>query len=436
MQSLANSSHNGRYLKKITTKDKNMTTKLSSLMIKNAIPKEEEGVLKDTRYVDGGGLYLLVTATGGKLWRYNFSFQNKKYTLPLGRYPLISLKQARELHNEAKNQIAKGINPIEAKRNAKEDKKRKEINTFKEVANEFMEKQKSKLAPTTLQKYINALNRDFYPVLGSRAIEDIEKVDLVRIAQRIQERGALETAHRLLNLCNQLWRYALQLDKVKHNIVLDISKQDALKPFKKSQYKTITEPQRIGELLRAIDDYKGEYTTKAILRLLPHVVVRSQSIRLATWEQIDLKNGVWVIPSENLKLKKEFKGHREHDQVLPLTPQAIKILEDIYPYTKDATYVFCSPLSATRPLSDVTLSKALKRLDFGSEIVPHGFRAMFSTLAYESGKFRGEVIEAILSHKDRNEVRRAYNRANYEEEKRELLMWWSAFLEGVKHEKK
>ena len=289
------------------------------------------------------------------------------------------------------------------------------------------------MAETTLTRHTRTLEKDFYPIIGNKSMIEIEKGDLVRIAKKIQDRGSLEMGHRSINLANQIWRYALQFDKVKHNIVADISKKDVLKPKETKETKTILEPQKIGELLRAIDTYQGDYTTKGCLQLLPHVALRSQSIRLAEWKEIDLDKGVWVVPSEHLKLPLRYKGLREYDLTLYLTPQALEILREIYPYTKEAKYIFHSPRNRSKPLSDQALRQALIRLGYGDEIKPHGFRAMFSTLAYESGKFRGEVIEAILAHKDPNKVRRAYNRANYEEEKKELLIWWSEFLEGVKN---
>lgn len=400
------------------------TNQLTAKTVQNAKPKEVEGVLKDCRYPDGEGLYLLATAKGGKLWRYNYSMNGKKYVLPLGKYPALSLKDARDAHKEARNKIAKGINPVEEKRANKKAEKLKDKSSFKEVSEEFLKKQEGNLAPTTLKKHHRALERDFYPFIGNKPIYEIERGDLVKIAKKIQDRGALETAHRLLNLCGQIWRYALQLDKVPHNIVADISKSDVLKPFEHKQHRTITDPKRIGELMRALDEYHGEYTTRGALKFLAHTFVRPANVRFAEWGEIDYVNKMWVIPAEKMKTKVE---HR-----LPLSNQAIAILKEIEPYTIDAKYIFHSPIGRNKPLSDVALSKALKRIEFGSEIVPHGFRAMFSTTAYESGKFRGEVIETLLSHKDPNEVRRAYNRANYEDEKREVVEWWSEFLEGVK----
>ncbi len=403
------------------------TNNLTDKLVQSAKAKELDSVLKDNYIADGGGLYLLVTAKGGKLWRYHFSFQNKKYKLALGKYPTLSLKEARELHKEAQSQKAKGINPVEKRRNKKLQNKKEQKNSFKEVAEDYFNKRSSEIAPTTLKKQVNAMQKDFYPIIGNKAIDKIERAELVRIAQTIQERGAYETAHRLINLCGQIWRYALQLDKVKHNIVADISKNDVLKSFKHTPMRTITDPQRIGELMRALHEYHGEYSTKWALLFMAHTFVRSSNIRFAEWKEIDFKNKVWVIPSDKMKTKKEH--------TLPLTDQAINILKEIEPYTNNSKYIFPSSLGRSKALSENTLNTALKRLGFGSEIVSHGFRSMFSTLAYESGKFRGEVIEALLAHKDPNEIRRAYNRATYEDEKIEVMTWWSWFLEGVRNDK-
>ena len=200
-----------------------MTTLLTATAVKSAKPKEVNGVLKDARYPDGGGLYLLVTAKGGKLWRYNFSFKNKKYTLPLGKYPNITLKEARERHREAKNLIANGINPVEEKRAQKCKEQQRQKKSFDAVAREWVTLQRARLSPSTLNRYERALERDFYPIIGKRPIDEIKKTELIKVAQAIQKRGALDTAYRLLNVCNQIWRYALQLEIVEHNIVADIS---------------------------------------------------------------------------------------------------------------------------------------------------------------------------------------------------------------------
>jgi len=397
---------------------------LTALTVKSAKPKNDNGTLKDKRYPDGGGLYLLVTAKGGKLWRYNFSLNSKKYVYPIGKYPVISLKDARDIHTELKNKIAKGTNPVIEKREQKVAKRKAIRNSFKDVAEDYLKMRKDELAPSTYVRYERALKRDFYPFIGAMPIDKVTRGDLVSIATYVQQRGALETAHRYLNLANQIWRYALQFDKVEHNIVGDIDKTIALKKFTNKEYKTITEPKRIGELLRAIDDYKGSFTTRHLLRFLPYVFVRSANIREAVWSEFDLKKKLWTIPASKMK------SGREHQ--IPLSDQAIAILEEVGQYTHDAKYVFHSPLSRTRPLTDVAVSSALKRLDFGDEIVPHGFRAMFSTIANEHGKEK-DVIEALLAHVEKDKVRGAYNRAEYREKKREVVQWYADYLEGVKN---
>ena len=400
-----------------------ITKPLSDKEIKAAKPKE-----KEYKLFDGDGLFLLITVAGKKLWRFKYRFDGKEKLISnLGVYDTVSLQEARGKREELKKLISQGIDPIQERKKAKEAIKAEEIksqNTFKNVSIEWVELQRSRLKEGTLSKYERALERDFYPSIGEMSMTDIVRQDLIKIAKMIQDRGAVETAHRLLNLCNQIWRYALQVEKVDRNIVNDISKKDVLQSFKKSNFRTITDKERIGELMTAIDNYTGEFTTKSALKLLALTFVRPYNIRFAEWPEFDLKKGIWTIPAEKMKMKREHK--------LPLSHQAVKILEAIYPHTKDAKYVFHSPISRTKPISENTLNQALKRLDFGAEIVSHGFRAMFSTIAYESGQFRGEVIEDLLAHQEKNQVKRAYNRAAYETEKRELMQWWSDFVDEVK----
>lgn len=401
------------------------TKQLTANEIKNAKPRE-----KEYKLFDGGGLYLSITPKAQKWWRLKYRFEGKEKRLSLGVYPHTSLLEARKMREELKTKIAIGIDPSQDRKEKKRERDTKEIkqqNTFKNVSLEWVKMQKTELAESTLKRYKRALERDFYPIIGDMPIVDITRKDLIKIATTIQDRGAIDTAHRLLNVCNQIWRYALQFEKVEHNIVNDISKKDVLKQYEKTVFRTITEKKRIGQLMRAIDTYQGELTTKAALQLLTLTFTRPYNIRFAEWKEFDLNKKVWTIPAEKMKMRKEHS--------LPLTPQAIKILKEIYPYTKNAKYVFHSSISTQKTISENTLNQALKRLDFGSEIVAHGFRAMFSTLAYESGSFRGEVIEDLLAHQEKNAIKRAYNRAKYETEKKEVMKWWADFLDEVKAKK-
>lgn len=402
-----------------------ITKPLTDKEIKAANPKQ-----KEFKLFDGGGLYLSITPKNQKWWRLKYLLNGKEKRISLGVYPTISLQDARKQREEFKTLIAKGIDPSIERKEEKEAIKAEEIksqNTFKNVSTQWVELQRSRLGEITLSKYERALERDFYPIIGDKSMEDITRQDLISIAKVIQDRGAVETAHRLLNLCSQIWRYAMQLEKVERNIINDISKKDILQPIKKKHFRTITDGERIGDLMRAIDNYTGEFTTKSALKLLTLTFVRPYNIRFAEWPEFDLNKKAWTIPAEKMKMK------RPH--TIPLPPQAVKILEEIYPYTKDAKYVFHSPISRLKPISENTLNQALKRLDFGGEIVSHGFRAMFSTIAYESGQFRGEVIEDLLAHQETNQVKKAYNRAAYEREKRELMEWYANYLDEVKNAK-
>ena len=406
-----------------------IATPLTDAQIKTIAPRA-----KAYKLFDGGGLYLEITPKNSKRWRLKYRFEGRERLISLGIYPHITLQDARKIREEMKGQIAKGGDPAADRKEKKEKQREDRIieqetkirqkNTFKKITKDWLKLQSCKLAKSTLQNRQRALQRDFYSVIGDIPIDEVTRKDLIDIATTIQDRGALYTAHRMLNVCDQIWRYAIQREIVERNILSDISKKDILKAAKRSHFRTITDPERIGELMRAIDTYKGEPNTKAALQLLTLTFPRPSNIRFAEWSEFDLEKKIWTIPAEKMKMRKEH--------IIPLTPQAIEILEELHPYTKDAKYVFHSSISTLKPISENTLNQALKRLDFGSEIVSHGFRAMFSTLAYENGDFRSEVIEDLLAHQEKNEIKRAYNRAAYEKEKRELMQWWADFLDRVK----
>jgi len=413
---------------KIPTDDK----RLSDAFVKTVKVHLEDEKPKSKSYPDGRGLVLIVTATGAKLWRYNYSFKGVKEKYSIGLYPQITLKMARDKRLELERQKALGVNPIAEKRELKlqfkleQEKKKEELeNTVKKVCEAWLRLKKGDLKDTTLVKHSQRLIKDVYPLMGDKNIKEVTKGEIIAIVQRIQERGALESGFRVARLLNAIWRYALQLDKVEHNIIADIVFKDVLKSYKNENFRTITDKSRIGELMNAIDNYGGEHPTRYLLKFLPHVFVRGSNIRLMEWQEVDFVAKCWTIPAHKMKMKLEHK--------MPLTDEAIRILKEIQPYTKDNLYVFSSVYNRHKPLSDSTINKAFKLMGFHDEIVAHGFRAMFSTIAYESGLFRGEVIESLLAHKDTNKVRASYNRANYETEKKEVVEWWSNYLIEAKN---
>ncbi|TQV61518.1 MAG: tyrosine-type recombinase/integrase [Sulfurovum sp.] len=403
------------------------TNKLTIATVKSAVCETVKGVKKDKRFTDGGGLFLLATAKDTKLWRFSYSFKNKKEMFSIGRYPNLSLKEAREKVLECKSLIAKGINPNEQKRDNKKVVQMATKNTFKEITKDWLKLQETKLSQSTITRYIKSLEKDFYPLFGDKEMAKIEKREIAYMAQMIQARGALEGGARALNLYTQIERYAFHMDRIDKTISNGIDKKSILKTHTKNNYRTITDPKRIGELMRAIDMYKGDRATVQALKILPFVFVRPSNLRMMEWKELDFEANTWTIPADKMKMKKEHK--------LPLHPKVIELIKEIEPYTKNFKYVFPSPFKTNEPLSDNTFNLALKRLDFGGEIVAHGFRAMFSTVAYESGLFKGEVIEALMAHQDTNQIRRAYNRATYEDSKKEVITWYGDFLEDVKQNK-
>jgi len=398
--------------------------KLTNEIVKNAVCELVDGVAKDKRFADGGGLFLLATTKGGKLWRFNYSFNSKKEVFVIGKYPDLSLKEARKKALECRGLIANGINPNDKKREDKKSLKKSQQSTFEVVASEWLKFQEKILSANTIKRHIKALTKDFYPRFGTKEMNKIEKKDLIAMSQMIQERGALESGYRALNLYKQIEDFAFQHDLIDKTISNGIDKKSILIPHKVKNHRTITEPKRIGELMNAIDTYRGDYSTRYALKILPFVFVRSANIRMMEWSEIDFENAMWTIPAHKMKMKLEHK--------LPLHKRVIELLREIEPYTKDSKYVFPSPLNRNNPLSETTLNMTLKRLDFGDEIVTHGFRAMFTTITTESGEFRESVIESLMAHQEGNKIRRAYNRAKYEEEKITVINWYGDFLEDEK----
>lgn len=399
---------------------------LTDKSISAAKPKD-----KPYKLYDGHGLYLIIRPQGGKWWRIDYSFQRKRKTLSLGTYPNVSLQQARLKRDRIKSDIANEIDPSSERKVIKliqTVEEEKAINTFENLALAHLQRIEGNLSDSYYKKISRALERDIYPYLGKKPINDISRSELLNAIQKIEERGAVESAHRILNLCSQVFKYAVTIGKAPHNITADIDKRYALRPSKERNYPTITNPKKIGHLLRAIETYEGDPVTRYALQMMPYVFVRPHNIRHAEWSEFDLERKEWRIPAEKMKMKTTH--------IVPLTDTVIKILEKVKPLSLPSGLVFPSPHSSTRPLSENTLNVALRRLGYTKdEIVSHGFRAMFSTIAHErisEHGFHGDVIERQLAHSERNKVKAAYNHAEYLNERRGLMQWWSNFLDHTK----
>ncbi|MHB1676268.1 MAG: tyrosine-type recombinase/integrase [Sulfuriferula sp.] len=399
---------------------------LTEFQIKNAKAADKQQKLSDS-----GGLFLLVHPNGSKYWRMAYRFGGKQKLLAVGKYPSTTLAQARLKRDEAKALLSEGKDPAEvvsmkAKKavvaQEQETARIETALTFEVIAREWFELNSTKWKASHASKIINRLKADIFPWLGSKGIADLTAPQLLEALRRIEARGAIETAHRALSDCSQIFRYAIASGRAKRNIASDL--RGALAPTNGTHFASITEPAQIGELMRKIDGYGGGYITRAALALAPLVLVRPGELRHAEWQEFDLDNALWTIPGEKMK------AGREH--IVPLSNQVVAILRDIQPLTGAGRYVFAGAYDAARPMSENTVNKVLRALgyDTQTQITGHGFRHMASTLLNEQG-YNPDAIEAQLAHKDHS-VRGVYNKAKYLAERRVMMQAWADYLMQLK----
>lgn len=374
---------------------------------------------------DGEGLYLHVTPAGGKLWRLAYRFCGKQKTLSFGAYPAVSLKEARARRFKAKELLAAGIDPGEQKKQAKADASaiaKEMATTFEAVAREWFEKKTAHLTPDYRKQIISRLEKMIFPHIGTIPMARLESADILVASNHAEKRGAIETAHRLVRLTGQICRYARLVGYCKYDVASGLS--EALPSVQTTHLAAITEPEKIGQLLRAIEEYDGYPSIAFALRILPYVFVRSGEIRAAQWSEINLDTAEWTIPAGRMKMRQPH--------YVPLARQVVKLFEAQREYSCDCDLVFPSPFSNTRCISDMGLLNALRRIGYAKgEMTIHGFRGMASTLLNEQG-YRSDVIEAQLAHGERNAVRKAYNHAAYISERRNMLQEWADYLDVLR----
>ena len=387
---------------------------LTATTIKTCKPKD-----KAYKLTDGGGLYLLVSPRGGKWWRFDYRFQSKRKTLSMGVYPAVSLKDARDRRDEAKKQLANGIDPGMVRQSQKHQQS--QPNTFEAVAREWHAKFKPGWSDTHASRLLRLLERDIFPWLGSMPVSDVSSPLLLQTIRRIETRS-LDTAHRAMQNCGQVFRYAIATGRQQNDPTHAL--KGAIPPIRDNHFASITHPEQIGPLLRAIEGYKGEFITQSALRLGPLVFVRPGELRHAEWSEINLEIGEWRIPSEKMKMGQPH--------IVPLARQSIIILTHLQPLTGTGKYLFPSVRSSDRPISENTINAALRRLGYTKdEMTGHGFRSMASTLLNEQGWNR-DHIERQLAHAERNKIRAAYNYADYLPERRKMMQAWADYLDTLK----
>ncbi len=377
---------------------------------------------KPYKLADGEGMYLLVRPDGSKYWRLKFRFAGKEKVLALGVYPAVALAKARVLRSKAKALLLDGRDPSDERRTEKRAKLEAAASSFEAVAREWHKEFQAKKSKRYADRILRRLEVDVFPWLGRRPIGEIEPPDVLQVVRRIASRGALETAHRALRDCSQVFGYAVAEGSAKRNPVPDL--RGALPPAERKAFASVKDPKAVGELLRAIDGYTGSFVTKCALRLAPLVFVRPGELRQAEWSEIDLDGREWRIPAERMKMKAPH--------VVPLSTQAVAILREIHALTGRRKYVFPGVRSAERPMSENTVNAALRRLNYGSDqMTGHGFRSMASTLLNEAGWNR-DAIERQLAHAERDGVRAAYNYAEYLPERRRMMQAWADYLDGLR----
>jgi integrase len=376
---------------------------------------------KPQKFFDGGGLFLLVTPTGGKLWRLKYRFGGSEKSLSMGTYPQTSLVEARQRRDQASALLAKGVDPGETKK-AQKAARSQETETFEIIAREWYTKFSPSWASSHAKTTIRRLELFIFPWLGARPVKTISAPELLSALRRIEVKGALETAHRVKQVCGQVFRYAIATGRAERDPSGDL--RGAIPPAPGKHMATITDPKEIAGLLRSIDDYRGGIVTRCALQLAPLVFVRPGELRHAEWSEFNLETAEWRIPAEKMKTRAVH--------IVPLSRQALDILREIHPLTGHGRYVFPSPRTDSRPMSSNAILSALRRMGYAKdEMSGHGFRSMASTLLNEQGWNR-DAIERQLAHAERNSVRAAYNYAEFMPERKKMMQAWADYLEGIK----
>lgn len=390
---------------------------LTNLQIQNARPTD-----RVTQYTDDRGLYLEVHPSGSKLWRYKYRYLGKQNRLAIGRYPDVSLAEARKRRDDARRQLDDGIDPLAKRKRDKLVAVFNAANTFGEIAKEYIDKQVAQgQADTTTQK-ANWLLEQLEPIAAYPVI-DIKPIDLLAALKRIEAKGKYETTRRCRSFAGRVFRYAVATGRGESDPSAIL--RGALVVPKVKHHAAILDPKPMGELLRAIDAYSGHKITRLAMQVSPHVMARPGELRMAEWSEFDIDNAVWKIPAERMKMR------RPHQ--IPLSRQVLAYLEELFVLTGPNGFVFPAFHTSRRPMSENTVNQAFRRMGYATgEVTAHGLRTTASTLLNESGKWSPDAIERSLAHADANSVRGVYNRGRYWDERVAMHQWWSDHLDMLR----
>lgn len=389
---------------------------LTDMAARNAKGKE-----KPYKLAAGAGLYLQVMPNGNRYWRMKYRHAGKEKLLSIGVYPEVTLKEACDKRDAARAQLRDGKDPSEEKQLGKLKAQLSADGRFGAVALEWLAT-RGDLAESTRSKAKWMLETYAFPWLGKRAIEDVSTAEVLSVLRRLEAQDKIESTQRLRQICGQVFRYAVATGRLDRDPTAAL--RGALKTAKNRHYASITDPAKIGELLRAIDGYTGQLTTLCALKFAPLVFTRPGELRKAEWSEIDFEDGQWCIPAEKMKMG---LAH-----IVPLSRQALAVLRELHPVTSKSRYIFPSVRSLRDPMSENTVNAALRRLGYGTDdMTGHGFRSMASTLLHEMG-WTSDAIERQLAHAERNPIKAAYNRAKHLPERRRMMQAWADYLDKLK----
>ncbi|MBF3418864.1 integrase arm-type DNA-binding domain-containing protein [Burkholderia pseudomallei] len=390
---------------------------LTDTAIRNAKPAD-----KPVRLFDGGGLYLEIAPSGGKWWRLKYRFGGKEKRYSLGVYPEVTLATARKKRDEAREKLAAGIDPGEAKKAEKRASLLAAANSFEVVARGWMDERKTTVEPAQHAKTLARMENDVFPWLGKRPIAEIDAPEILVVLKRVDGRGARFTAHRIRSEISRVFRYGIKEGHCKADPARDLV--DAIPPAQTTHFASITEPEKVGEMLRAFDGFTGTFPVLCALKLAPMLFVRPGELRKAEWAQFDLDKGEW----------RYFVNKTKTDHLVPLAAQAVTILRELHSLTGEGVYVFPGARDRNRPMSEAAINAALRRLgyDTRTEITGHGFRAMARTILHEELEEKPEVIEHQLAHTVPDSLGRAYNRTKFIKARRSMMQQWADYLDKLK----
>ncbi|EAQ2807260.1 DUF4102 domain-containing protein [Salmonella enterica] len=389
---------------------------LTDLEIRRSKPREKPYTLND-----GSGLSLLIEPNGSKGWRFRYRFDGKPKMLSLGTYPLVSLTDARQKRDEAKKLVASGINPSDVRKRDKQERQNEIGNTFEAIAREWYEKRTDRWSAGYAEEMMKTFETDVFPFIGGRPIAEIKPMELMGVLSRLDERGATEKLRKVRQLCGEVWRYAIVTGRAEYNPAPDLV--SAFVPHKKEHY-AFLKHEELPEFFRTLNTYSGSIVVKLAMRLQVLTGLRPGELRQGEWAEIDFEKRLWEVPPSRMKKR------RPH--CVPLSAQAIAILEQLKPITGHYQFIFPGRIHHSKPMSEMAMNVLIRRIGYAGRVTGHGFRHTMSTILHEQG-YNTAWIETQLAHVDKNSIRGTYNHAQYLDGRREMLQWYADYMDVLEH---